>query len=41
MYAYLTAQEYAHTYFAIMRVFSVSLMADLSATDVATVLASF
>lgn len=41
MYAYLAVPEYAHTYFAIMRVFSASLMADLSATDVATALAAF
>jgi len=40
MYTYLT-QEWAHTYFAIMRVFSGTLMADLSAADVSIALAPF
>jgi uncharacterized protein (TIGR02677 family) len=41
MYAYLTAKEAARTYFAIMRVFSATLMADLSAADVSSALAIF
>ena len=41
MYKYLTAKEARRTYFAIMRVFSATLMADLSAADVASALASF
>jgi uncharacterized protein (TIGR02677 family) len=41
MYAYLTAKEARRTYFAIMRVFSATLMADLSAADVSSALASF
>lgn len=36
-YTYLTA-DYRRTYFAIMRIFSSSLLADLSAADVATML---
>jgi uncharacterized protein (TIGR02677 family) len=40
MYTYLT-QEWAHTYFAIMRVFSGTLMADLSAADVSIALVPF
>ena len=40
MYAYLTAKEAGRTYFAIMRVFFSTLMADLSAADVASALAS-
>lgn len=41
MYAYLTAKEARRTYFAIMRVFSATLMADLSAADVSSALDSF
>lgn len=41
MYGYLTAKEARRTYFAIMRVFSATLMADLSAADVSSALASF
>jgi uncharacterized protein (TIGR02677 family) len=41
MYAYLTAKEAARTHFAIMRVFSATLMADLSAADVASALVPF
>lgn len=41
MYAYLTAKEAARTYFAIMRVFSATLMADLSTADVSSALAPF
>jgi uncharacterized protein (TIGR02677 family) len=40
MYTYLTAREYGRTYFAIMRLFSSTLMADLSAIDVSNALAS-
>ncbi len=40
MYAYLTAKEARRTHFAIMRVFTSTLMADLSAADVASALAS-
>jgi uncharacterized protein (TIGR02677 family) len=40
MYAYLTATE-ARAYFAIMRVFSATLMADMSAADVSIALAPF
>lgn len=41
MYSYLTADEARRSYFAIMRVFSSTLMADLSATDVSSALVSF
>ena len=40
MYTYLTAREARRTYFAIMRLFSSTLMADLSAIDVSNALAS-
>ncbi|KAB1160898.1 DUF2397 family protein [Micromonospora sp. AMSO12t] len=37
-YSYLTSREFPRTYFAIMRVFSSTLLADLSATDVSNAL---
>jgi len=40
MYTYLTARETRRTYFAIMRLFSSTLMADLSAIEVSNALAS-
>jgi uncharacterized protein (TIGR02677 family) len=40
MYAYLTAREARRTHFAIMRLFSSTLMADLSAADVSSGLVS-
>jgi len=40
MYTYLTAREARRTYFAIMRLFSSTLMADLPAIDVSNALAS-
>ena len=38
-YSYLTSREFPRTYFAIMRLFSATLLADLSATDVSNALA--
>src|SRR5262249_60568721 len=38
-YSYLTSREFPRTYFAIMRVFSSTLLADLSAADVSSALA--
>jgi uncharacterized protein (TIGR02677 family) len=39
-YSYLTSREFPRTYFAIMRVFSSTLLADLSAIDVSNALAA-